>query len=141
VISAVIIARAEGVNLKAAPGTTFATDALAQVATALAQQQVTGDTLRFIPLHCFAVIRTMTGPALTTAPTIRVGTNATHNNIAPPFTPPVGATVGIVGVLPLASPLSLVPIDSANAFVEVTASAVGPTTMTGDVLVFGLLVG
>lgn len=121
----------ENVNLKAAPGTTFALTPNPPIAT----------NLRFLPLFVHVHLRTMTGPALTTAPTIRIGTNAAHNNIAPLFTPPLGVNVNAIASIPLASPLAAPMLGVASALLELTVAGVGPTTMTGDVIVTGLQIG
>lgn len=122
---------AESVNLKAAPGTTVALTPDPPVVT----------SLRFLPLFVHVHLRTMTGPALTTAPSIKIGTNAGHTNVAPLFTPPLGVNVNAIASIPLASPLAAPQVGTATMFLEVAAAAVGPTTMTGDVIVTGLWIG
>lgn len=119
------------VSMKSAPGTTF------QLSQAHAQYAPE----RFIPQFCYVRLRSMTGPALTTSPTIRIGTNASHNNICPAFTPPTSVQVDTIGSMPLAAPLSAPPIDVSDIILEITQSAVGPTTMLADVLLTGILVG
>ncbi len=119
------------VSMKVAPGTVFV------LGKAGAQYQ----NQRFIPQFPYIRLRSMTGAALTTSPTIKIVTNANHDNICPAFTPSTSVQVETLGLLPLASPLSAPPIDVSDIVLEVTASAVGPTTMLVDVLLLGQLVG
>jgi hypothetical protein len=121
----------DSANLMAAPGTTFALSPNPPIAT----------NLRFVPLFVHVHLRTMTGPALTTAPAIKIGTNAAHNNVAPLFSPPLGVAVNAIASIPLASPLAAPQIGTAAMLVELATAAVGPTAMTGDVMVTGLLIG
>lgn len=130
-----LIARADSVNLKASPGTL--TPLL--VGGAAAGNGAFG--IRFLPLFAFVHLRTMTGGALTTGPGIRIGTNANHNDVCPAVTAPTSVTVGQIVSLALASPLQAPPIATNDIIVEITQSAVGPTSMTGDFLIFGLIVG
>ncbi len=97
--------------------------------------------LRYIPQACYLFLRSMTGPALTTSPGLRLGTNVNHNNLCPIFIPPTSLVVNQVGVMPFASPLIAPPIDGADLILELTQSAVGPTTMLADILLVGILVG
>lgn len=123
----------DAMNMKAAPGTTFVLN--------------TGGTiggfagLIFIPQYAFLRLRAMTGPALTTSPGVRVGTNGTHDNVCPIFIPPTTVVVTQVGSVPLKSPLLAPLIDGNDLILEITQSAVGPTTMTADIIVGGLLLG
>lgn len=127
-----IFYRVDGCNLKAAAGTLFA---LGNPATA---PVVAGR--RYIPLNCFAHLRSMSGGALTTAPAFRIGTNANHNNVCPVFSPPLGIAVGVIGAVPLAVPLSA-PDPAVGIWLEMTTAAVGPAVMTADILLYGLVVG
>lgn len=119
----------EGIDLKSAPGTL----------SNLSSTRFVG--MRFIPQFAYVHLRTMPGPALTTSPGIRIGTNGTHNNVCPNFIPPTTIVVGQIGAIALASPLIAPPVDTTDLILEITQSAVGPTTMTGDVLVTGILIG
>ena len=123
----------EGFSCKAAPGTTFAICPAASLGVFIGK--------RFLPLFCFLHLRTMTGGALTTSPGVRIGTNAAHNNVAPLFTPGTGIAVGVIGAMPLASPMVAPALDSADILLELFAAAVGPTTMTADAYLVGLVVG
>ena len=97
--------------------------------------------LLFLPQFCYVSLRTLVGPALTTAPKIRAGSNAAHNDVAPIFTVPLGASVGVVANLPLVTfPMSPPHVSLADIFLEVTQAAIGPTAMTGDIVIQGLLV-
>lgn len=122
--------RLDGISFLSAPGTLFT--------IITAGEGIPGQ--RFLPQNCYMVPRTMTGGALNTAPSMRVGSNVNHDNVAPVFTPATSITVGRILTIPLASPLSAPPINSSSVIFEITASAVGPTTMTGDVLLVGLMV-
>lgn len=125
------IYRCDGFNLRAAPGTLFT---LVDPAFAAFAAQ------RFIPLNCFAHLRTMSGGALATAPAFRIGTNASHNDLCPIFSPPLGVNVGVIGAVPFTSPL-VSPSTDVAVILELTTAAVGPTVMTADVLIYGLIVG
>ncbi len=123
---------AENINLKAAPGTLSIVQPRCVFSLA---------TPRFIPLFAFVHLRTMTGGALTTSPGIRLGTNANHNDVCPQFIPSTSIAVGQIGSIPLTSPLQAPPISTNDIFVEITQSAIGPTSMTADVLLIGIIVG
>lgn len=126
------IFRADGINCLLTPGSLFTVN--------LAMAGIAFGGLRFIPQFAYMHLRTMTG-TLTTSPTFRVGTNATHNNIAPAFTPPTTIVVGQIGAMPLTSPLIAPPITINDIILELTASAVGPSVLTADIILTGLLVG
>jgi hypothetical protein len=96
---------------------------------------------RFIPQFCYLYLRSMSGGALTTSPGLRVGTNAAHNNVAPQFIPATTIVVGQIGAMPLASPMIAPPLDTADLILELTQAAIGPSAMTADILLEGLLVG
>jgi hypothetical protein len=99
------------------------------------------DELFFLPLACFAVLRTMTGPALTTAPKFRIGGNANHNDVIPLFTVPLAATVGQVAMpSPVAPPFTPPNVRNADLVFEITVAGVGPTAMLGDLLLLGFVV-
>jgi len=132
VITGIIPVRADNVNLKAAPGTLSAMQ-IVSLGAAFG--------LRFLPLGAFVHLRTMSGGALTTSPGIRIGTNGTHNDVCPAVIPPTSIVVNQINSLPLASPLQAPPISSADIFVEITQSAIGPTTMTADFVVYGIIIG
>ncbi len=119
------------VSMKSAPGTTIVLGA--------SGAQYTNQ--RFIPQFCYTRVRSMTGGALTTSPTIRIGTNGTHDNICPAFTPSTSVQVDMIGAVPFAAPLSAPAIDTSNIVLEITQSAVGPTTMLADILLIGIVVG
>ena len=119
------------VSMKSAPGTTFV----------LCPASAQFSSHRFLPQFCYIRLRSMTGSALSTSPTMRVGTNGTHDNICPAFTPPTSIAVEAIGSMPLTSPLSAPPVDTSSIVFEITASAVGPTTMLADVLLTGILIG
>jgi hypothetical protein len=124
--------RVDGFDLKAAPGTTF-------VLSATLQAALVGR--RFIPQFCYLHLRTMTGAALTTSPGLRIGTNGTHDNVCPIFIPPTSVVIGQIGAFPLKAPLIAPPIDTTDLILELTQTAVGPTAMTADILLTGILVG
>jgi hypothetical protein len=126
--------RADGVDMKAAPGTlvNLSANVRAQIASLAG---------RFIPQFCYLGLRTLTGGALTTSPGLRVGTNATHDNVCPIFIPPTSLVIGQIGSFPLKVPLIAPPLDTTDLFLELTQTAVGPSTMTADILLIGLLVG
>lgn len=104
---------------------------------ALAPQR---DGFRFIPQFCYLHLRTMSGGALTTAPTVRIGNNVGRNNVAPNFTPPLGVNVDALGVMPLASPLRGLDMADGDLLFEVAVAAVGPSAMTCDVILIGVWV-
>lgn len=95
---------------------------------------------RFIPQFCYVHLRSRTGTA-TTGATIRVGTNATHDNVAPSFTAPPGAAVGVIASLALASPLKAPLIETTAILLELVSPAIGPSEMTGDIVIEGILIG
>jgi hypothetical protein len=95
---------------------------------------------RFLPQFVYACIRTKVGPAMTTSPTIRVGSDAGHANIAPNFTPPLAVAVGSIASLPLAVPLKAPPID-ADLVLEIVTGAIGPSELTGDIVLVGVMIG
>jgi len=121
----------DAMDMKSAPGTLFTMSAAGLV--------IPGT--RFIPQAAYIFCRALSGGALTTSPGLRMGTNASHNNLCPIFIPPTSIVVNQVGTMPFASPLMAPVIQSVDLFLEVTQSAVGPTIMTADVLLVGLLVG
>lgn len=133
-MGALVIGRARNVNLGALGSVT-----IEGIDT---HPQVGGERDRFfLPLYCFAVLRTLTGPALTTSPKFRIGANANHNDVCPLFTVPLGATVGVVAMVPIvAAPFVPPNVLTVPVSLEVTIAAVGPTAILGDVLVAGLLV-
>jgi hypothetical protein len=133
-ISAGGVLRVDGMDMKAAPGATFV------LLTAI-PPVFAGYVVRFIPQSCYMHLRTMAGGALTTSPGVRVGTNANHNNVCPIWIPPTSLVVGQIGIMPLAVPLIAPPIDTTDLVLELTQTAVGPATMTADILLVGLLVG
>jgi hypothetical protein len=124
------IFRSDGIDMLAAPGTTF------QIV-----QHALFAGLRFIPQFAYVHLRAMTGGALTTSPGLRVGTNGAHNNVCPIFIPPTTIVVGQIGSMPMATPLVAPPIDTTDLILELTQSAIGPSTMTADILISGILVG
>jgi hypothetical protein len=102
-----------------------------------------GDVLptMFLPQFCYAALRRMAGPALTTAPKIRLGGNANHNDVAPLYTVPIGATLGVVALIPLVGyPLTPVNLATTSIILEVTIAGVGPTLMVGDLVLTGILI-
>jgi hypothetical protein len=119
----------DAMDMKSAPGTLWA------VGTFL------GSGMRFIPQFAYLFLRAMSGGALTTSPGLRMGTNATHNNLCPIFIPPTSLVINQIGTMPFASPLIAPLIDSVDLVLELTQAAVGPAVMTADILLVGLLVG
>lgn len=93
---------------------------------------------RWIPQFCYLYLRSLTGGVLTTAPVIRIGSNAAHTNVAPAFAPPLGVAPDVIGLMPLAAPLKAPDIDTLPILFEVQTAAVGPAEMTGDVLLIGI---
>jgi hypothetical protein len=96
--------------------------------------------MRLLPLFAFVHFRNITG-AITTSPSIRIGTNGTHDNLCPIFTPSTSVATGQVLPIPLASPLIAPAITVSDIVLELQASAVGPTTMIADIILVGLLLG
>jgi hypothetical protein len=94
--------------------------------------------LFFLPVCCYAVLRTLTGPALTTAPKFRIGGNANHNDVVPLFTVPLAATVGQVAMPSVVAPPFQPPnLRNGPLVFEVQTAGVGPTVMLGDLLLIG----
>lgn len=106
----------------------------------LSATPVGGSNFRFLPQNCYLFLRAMSGGALTTSPGLRLGTNATHNNLCPIFIPPTSIVVNQIGSMPFASPLIAPSIDTADLILELTQPAVGPTVMTADIILAGILV-
>lgn len=98
--------------------------------------------LFFLPQICFVTLRTLTGPAATTAARFKVGGNAAHNDVAALFTVPLAASVGLVAALPLVNSGNFNPVNvgSTDIMIELTQAGVGPTAMLGDVLLIGWMV-
>lgn len=121
----------DAMDMKQPPGTVFALSTAAIVLPGI----------RFVPQACYLFLRAMSGGALTTSPGLRLGTNANHNNLCPIFIPPTSIVVNQIGSMPFATPLMAPPIETTDLFLELTQSAVGPTIMTADILLTGILVG
>jgi hypothetical protein len=119
---------------------------LLAVGTQIILPRITGltegsDELFFLPQVCFAVLRTMTGPALTTAPKIRIGGNANHNDVVPLYTVPLAATVGQVAMPSVVAPPFTPPnLRAVDLTLEVNVAGIGPTAMLGDLLLIGFVV-
>lgn len=98
--------------------------------------------LFFLPQICYVTLRTLTGPALTTAPKFKIGGNAGHTDVAALYTVPLAASVGLVAVLPIVNSGNFTPVNAGTTdiFAEVTQVGVGPTVMLGDILLIGWLV-
>lgn len=120
-----------GMNMLAAPNTLF-TLAPGTIQAFLGK--------RFIPKTCDLYLRSMTGPALTTSPSLRLGTNGGHTNVCPLFTPPLTIAATQIGAMPFAVPLFAPAIDGSDLILELVSPAVGPTTMLADILLVGYLV-
>lgn len=131
-ITSTPIFRAEGFSCLAAPGTLFTLN-LSSVLTSFG-------TLRFIPQHAYLHLRSLTG-TIVTSPGVRIGTNVSHNDIAGQFIPAITVVLGQIGEMPLTSPLIAPPVTTSNIILEITQSAVGPSVMTADVLLTGILIG
>ncbi len=120
----------DAMDMKSPPGTLFAMTTAANMLPGT----------RFVPQACYLFLRAMTGGALTTSPGLRLGTNGAHNNLCPLFIPPTSIVVNQIGTMPFVTPLLAPQIDGLDLVLELTQSAVGPATMTADILLVGLLV-
>lgn len=107
--------------------------------TIVLPKDLTADNLFFLPQVCFVTLKTLTGPALTTAPKFKMGGNAGHTDVAALYTVPIGASVGLVAVLPIVNTGNFNPVNLSNTDIvmEVTQAGVGPTVMLGDILLIG----
>ena len=95
-----------------------------------------------LPQYVYVVLRTLTGPALTTSPKFRIGANGTHDNVAPIFTVPLAVQVGIFAAIPIVGfPFTPVNLRAGPVVLEVTQAGVGPTACAGDVVLVGMQVG
>jgi hypothetical protein len=130
VIGQVYFRGPDAMNMLSPPGTLFT----------LSPAPVGASNYRFVPQSCYIFLRAMSGGALTTSPGLRLGTNASHNNLCPIFIPPTSIVVNQIGTLPFATPLLAPTLDSADLILELTQSAVGPTIMTADIVLAGILV-
>jgi hypothetical protein len=97
------------------------------------------DALVF-PQFAYAVLRSKVG-AVTTAARIRIGGNATHDDVMPLFIVPAGAQVGGYAMPPLVvSPYVPPNLRAGSLSFEVERAAIGPSQLTGDILIVGMLV-
>jgi hypothetical protein len=130
VIGQVVFRGPDAMDMKSPPGTLFA----------MSSASVVLPGTRFIPQFCYLFLRAMSGGALTTSPGLRLGTNANHNNLCPIFIPPTSIVVNQIGTMPFVAVLLAPAIETLDLFLELTQSAVGPATMTADILLTGILV-
>jgi hypothetical protein len=95
----------------------------------------------FFPQFAYAVLRSKAGGAVTTTARIRMGGNATHDDVVPLFVVGAGAAVGAFAMPPLV-PTPYVPVNlrATPIMFEVERAAVGPSAYTGDILLVGTLV-
>jgi len=94
---------------------------------------------RFIPITAHIRVATASG-ALTTPAVVRIGNDGTFSNIAASTTLTGMDTANEVAVLTMATPATAVSVNSAGLSIDVTTAAVGPTTLTVDVYVRGILI-
>ena len=108
----------------------------------IAQYPDFGDpAVLFFPLFSYAILRSKAGPAITLTARIRAGGNGTHDDVMPLFVVPAGAAVGVVAMPPLVVPPFVPPnLRVGPILFEVERGAVGPTTLTGGIMVVGMLV-
>ena len=105
------------------------------------EPQMDPGELNFLPQFVYVVCRTLTGSALTVSPKIRIGSNGTHDNVAPLFTVPLGVQVNVFAQMALVSfPMTPVNLRAGPVSLEVQQAGVGPTTMTGDCFIVGFKV-
>lgn len=94
--------------------------------------------LSLLPVQVYAVMRTRVGGALTVSPKLRIGGNATHDDVCPIFTVPLATPLNLFAQLPIvAFPLIPVNLRAGPVFLEITQAGVGPTSCTGDILLAG----
>jgi hypothetical protein len=100
-----------------------------------------GEEALVFPLFAYAVLRSKAGGAVTTTARIRMGGNATHDDVAPLFVVGAGAAVGAFAMPPLV-PAPYVPVNlrATPISFEVERAAIGPSQYTGDILLLGMLV-
>lgn len=95
----------------------------------------------FFPLFAYAVLRTKVGGAVTLAARIRVGGNGSHDDVMPLFVVPAGAQVGAFAMPTLvAQPFVPPDLRAGPISFEIERAAVGPTELTGDIMVVGTMV-
>lgn len=99
------------------------------------------DEALFFPEFCYAVLRSKVGGAVTTTARVRIGGNATHDDVAPLFVIAAGAQTGAFAMPPLVTP-PYVPVNLRNGPIsfEVERAAIGPSELTGDILLVGTMV-
>jgi hypothetical protein len=112
-----------------------------QQVVALASTPGVGE-VNLLPQYCYVVMRTKVGAAMTTSPKIRMGSNGTHDDVAPLFTVPLATLVNVFALLPLVPfPFTPVNLRSVPVMFEVQQAGIGPTSCTGDVVLVGMKVG
>jgi hypothetical protein len=127
------VGRASGMSLLAPAGTLI--ELVPQEA------QLDPGELILLPQYIYAVMRTRVGAALTVSPKIRIGANATHDDVCPIFTVPLATPLNVFAQLPLAAfPLIPVNMRALPVYVEVTQAGVGPSSCTGDIILVGFKV-
>lgn len=95
----------------------------------------------FFPQFSYAVLRSKVGPAVTTTARIRMGGNGTHDNVMPLFTIAAGAAVGGYSMPPfVAEPYVPHDLRTGPIYFEVERGAIGPTELTGDIMIVGTMV-
>jgi len=106
--------------------------------------EVLGDPSKgvlFFPMYSYAILRSKVGGAVTTTARIRIGGNANHDDVMPLFTVPAGAQIGGIAMPPLVVPPFVPPnLRAGPISIEVERGAVGPTELTGEIMIVGVKV-